>query len=377
VPVWCPPHSFDFDNSLKYNLAYPNQAGSDMKILGIDPGTVSFDLCLLDDDKVIFEESMPSTTVAERPEELAEKCLNLKAQAIIAPSGYGLPNRHFNELSRREMFELTLVRDGENVPVLDGMKKFFSIIKEGTGDILFVPGVIQLPTVPEWRKFNKIDMGTADKMCIAALSVETVSRIKGVYYSAVSHVVVELGGGYNALITVDKGRIINGIGGTLFPGPGFVNAGAMDGEVAYLLGGFEKALLFQGGAGYLADRRGISIGNFTQKAYPGAFNAFAEGVIFAVCSQRALLDSREIYLSGRLTGYSNIYHALKSRLEKMGYSVSRLPAFSKKSKAAAQGYAMVGNGLHGGCYEPLVRHMMIDKAEGSVIDNVYWKERII
>ncbi len=129
------------------------------------------------------------------------------------------------------MFELTLVREGEKVPVLEGMKKFFSIVDEGAVDIVFVPGIIQLPTVPRWRKLNKIDMGTADKMCIGALSVETVSRKKGVSYSEVNHIVVEMGGGYNALIAIEKGRIINGIGGTLFPGPGFVNAGAMDGEV--------------------------------------------------------------------------------------------------------------------------------------------------
>ncbi len=209
-----------------------------MKILGIDPGTVSFDLCLLEDEKVVFEDSIPSSAVAERPEELAEECLRLKPKAIIAPFGYGLPNRRFSELKPGDFFELTLVREGESVPVLDGMKKFFSILKDSDLDILFVPGIIQLPTVPRRRKFNKIDMGTADKMCIGALSVETVSRKKGVSYAEVNHTVVELGGGYNSAITIEKGRIINGIGGTLFPGPGFANAGAMDGEVAYLLGGF-------------------------------------------------------------------------------------------------------------------------------------------
>ena len=44
-----------------------------MKILGIDPGTVSFDLCLLDDDKVTFEDSIPSSAVAERPEDFLAK----------------------------------------------------------------------------------------------------------------------------------------------------------------------------------------------------------------------------------------------------------------------------------------------------------------
>ncbi len=347
-----------------------------MRILGIDPGTVSFDLCLLEGREIGFEESIPSTVVAGRPEDMAEKCQSLKPDVIIAPSGYGLPNRKLSEVSEREMFELTLVREGEIVPVLDGMKKFFAIVGEAGLEILFLPGVIQLPTVPRWRKFNKIDMGTADKMCLGALSVEMVSRKKGVSYSEINHIVVELGGGYNSVITIEKGRIINGIGGTLFPGPSFMNAGAMDGEIAYLLRGFEKSLLFQGGAGYLTGSENLSIENFTKESYPEAFNAFVEGVLFAVSSQRALSQSREVYLSGRLAKYENIYTPVKVRLEELGYVVSSLPALSNKSKAAAQGYAIVGNGLYGGYYEPLVKHMMIDKAAGSVTDYVYWRERL-
>lgn len=347
-----------------------------MRILGIDPGTVSFDLCLLEDDKIVFEDSIPSTKVAEKPEEFAQECLGLNLDVMIAPSGYGVNNRTLSQLTQKEMFELTLVRDGEIVPVLEGMKKFLGIVREAGLKIFFLPGVIQLPTVPAWRKINKIDMGTADKLCIAALSVETVSRKKGVSYDKVNHVVVELGGGYNSVLTVEKGRIINGIGGTLFPGPGYMNAGAMDGEIAYLLKGFEKGLLFQGGAGDLTGIAGLAREKFTQESYPMAFNAFVEGVLFAVCSQRAILPSREVYLSGRLTGYQNIYGPVKTGLEQLGYSVSLLPTLSNKSKAAAQGYAIVGNGSFGGHYEPLVKHMMIDKSEGSVIDYVFWKERM-
>ena len=347
-----------------------------MRILGIDPGTVSFDLCLLEDKEITFEQSIPSGVVAERPEEMAETCISLKPDVLIAPSGYGLPNRRFSEISAREMFELTLVREGESVPVLDGMKKFFAIVREAGLEIFFLPGVIQLPTVPRWRKFNKIDMGTADKMCIGALSVEMVSRARGVGYAEVNQVVVELGGGYNCAVTIEKGRIINGIGGTLFPGPGFMNAGAMDGEIAYLLRDFEKRLLFEGGASSLTGAGGLPIEDFTRQAYPEVFNAFVEGVLFAVCSQRALLPSKEVYLSGRLTKYPNIYEPVKAGLEALGYVVRPLPTLSDKSKAAAQGYAVVGNGLYGGCYQPLVQHMMIDKAAGSVIDNVYWRARL-
>ena len=347
-----------------------------MRILGIDPGTVSFDLCLLEDRDIRAEESIPSTVVAERPEDMAEQCFSLEPDVIIAPSGYGLPNRKLSEINEREMFELTLVREGESVPVLDGMKKFFTIVSEADLDILFLPGVIQLPTVPRWRKFNKIDLGTADKVCVGALSIELVSRKKGVAYSKVNHIVVELGGGYNCVITIEKGRIINGIGGTLFPGPNFMNAGAMDGEIAYLLRNFEKSLLFEGGASSLAGSGNLPIEAFSRESYPEAFNAFVEGVLFAVCSQRALAVSNEVYLSGRLAKYANLYNPIKVSLEELGYTVNPVPVLSNQSKAAAQGHAIIGNGLCGGYYEPLVKHMMIDKAKGSVTDYVYWRERI-
>ena len=347
-----------------------------MKILGIDPGTVSFDLCLMENQDITFEDSIPSTVVAEQPEKLAEICLGLKPDAIIAPSGYGLPNRKLTEITEREMFELTLVREGESVPVLDGMKKFFAIVSAAGLEILFLPGVIQLPTVPRWRKFNKIDMGTADKTCIAALSVATVSARKGVSYDQVNHIVAELGGGYNAIITVAAGRIVNGIGGTLFPGPGFMNAGAMDGELAYLLRNFEKGLLFQGGAGDLTGAPNLPMESFTESGYPEPFNAFVEGVLFAICSQQAISSSHEVYLSGRLTRYGNIYQPVASRLEAIGYTVSPLPALSDRSKVAAQGHALVGNGLYGGYYAPLVKHLMIDQAAGSVTDYVFWRERL-
>jgi len=347
-----------------------------MRILGIDPGTVSFDLCLLDGSEIVYEESIPSTLVAEKPEEFAEKCLGLNLDVMIAPSGMGLNNRKLNELTEREMFELIITREGEEVPVLEGMKKFLGIVSSAGLEIFFLPGVIQLPTVPAWRKINKIDMGTADKMCIGALSVETVSREKGVPYSGVNHVVVEMGGGYNSVMAVEQGRIINGIGGTCFPGPGYMNAGAMDGEIAYLLGGFEKVLLFQGGAGDLTGVENLAREKFTREAYPDAFNAFVEGVLFAVCSQQAVLSSREVYLSGRLTGYDNILKPVEAGLKQLGYEVRLLPLLSEKSKAAAQGYAIVGNGSYGGHYEPLVKHMQIDKSAGSILDSVFWRERL-
>ena len=56
-----------------------------MKILGVDPGTVSFDLCFLEDRDIRFEESIPSEVVAERPEDMAERCLSLEPDVLDSP----------------------------------------------------------------------------------------------------------------------------------------------------------------------------------------------------------------------------------------------------------------------------------------------------
>jgi len=55
-------------------------------------------------------------------------------------------------------------------------------------------------------------------MCIGALSVEMAAGRKGRLFSCPDHLVVELGGGYNCVMTVKEERIVNGIGGTLSPG---------------------------------------------------------------------------------------------------------------------------------------------------------------
>ena len=60
---------------------------------------------------------------------------------------------------------------------------------------------------------------------------------------------LELGGAFSAALAVDGGRIVDGLGGSSGP-IGAQACGAMDGEVAYLLGAaLSKRTVFSGGAG--------------------------------------------------------------------------------------------------------------------------------
>lgn len=346
-----------------------------MIAVGIDPGTKSFDLCVMNEENILFEEKLPSQVIANEPYKLVEKLLSLNADIIIAPSGYGLSLKKFSEIDERDKFLITLTRKGEFIPVIEGMHRVYELLK-GKVEMVFIPGVILLPTIPRYRKFNKIDMGTADKLAVYVLAVELHCQTENIEYNKACFSVIEAGYGYNAAAAIYQGKIVDGIGGTNFPGPAFLNSGAMDGELAYLLGKFEKSLLFEGGASFLAKGKAMEPEEFTMEKYPEEFNAFAEGILRAAIIEAEFSKSKLIYLSGRLMDYDNFYLPIRDMLLKSGFEVKKLNKLSPNSKAAAQGAAIIGLGLLGTKYTPLIEHMEINKAQGSVLDYVYWKDKL-
>jgi hypothetical protein len=101
-----------------------------------------------------------------------------------------------------------------------------------------------LDTVPEHRKINRIDLGTSDKLCAAALGIHDQAVRLGAHARDTAFVLLELGGAFTAAIAVQAGQVVDGIGGSSGP-IGWQAAGALDGEVAYLAGTVDKAMLFQ------------------------------------------------------------------------------------------------------------------------------------
>src|SRR5205085_7675141 len=133
-------------------------------------------------------------------------------------------------------------------------------------------GVIHLPTVPAHRKINRIDLGTPDKLCVAALAPE---GFRGC--------VVELGTAFTACVVLDGGRVVDGVGGSGGP-VGWASPGAWDGETAYLLSPLGKRDLFAGGA----------------RAVPNAVTGqtwFRESLVKAVAGLRAVTPFDDILFS--------------------------------------------------------------------------------
>ncbi len=149
------------------------------RTIGIDPGTVSFDVCGLDDGRVFLDTTLPSPEFAANPQALIDLLQAAQpVDLIAAPSGYGLPLVPIEQFGDHERFLFTLVDERERgrIPVLGGMGKMIPLMKASQLPILFIPGVIHLPTVPEHRKANKLDMGTADKLCCLALGIYDQAR---------------------------------------------------------------------------------------------------------------------------------------------------------------------------------------------------------
>ena len=134
--------------------------------------------------------------------------------------------------------------------------------------MIFTPGVIHLPTVPAHRKVNRIDLGTADKVCAAAAAIEEQGRRLDIPYAETSFVLAELGGAFTAVLSVEGGRIVGGQGGSSGP-LGYLACGALDGEVACLLGSVSKETVFSGGVAFVAgqprrDARGAGVARRTR-----------------------------------------------------------------------------------------------------------------
>src|SRR3989454_5096715 len=152
---------------------------------------------------------------------------------------------------------------------------------------------------PYTTLFRSVDMGTAEKVCAAALAIDEQARRFARPLADVSLVLLELGGAFTAAVAVAGGRIVDGVGGSSGP-LGFRAAGALDGEVAYLAGAVPKQLLFGGGAAAIAgwDADAASperLGRPTTTQEQVAWDAFVEGA----ANRKSGVEGKSVELGGR------------------------------------------------------------------------------
>lgn len=331
-------------------------------VVGIDPGTVSIDVCGLERGRLVLDRSWPTADATADPEAFAQE---LKAHGtpavVVGPSGYGLPLVRAAEVSDHDLRLAFLAPAGESGGI-GGLRTLARALAAKGLPMWLVPGVIHLDTVPAHRKVNRIDMGTADKLCAAALGIYDQCQRLGCPPSQTAFILLELGGAFTAAVAVQDGQIVDGIGGTSGP-MGWQAAGALDAEVAFLAGEVSKSMVFHGGVTTVAD---------ANRDTPSvAFDAFLEGAVKAV---RALQTSAplasEVLVSGRLGSDPAVHEQLRHGLRDVG-PVRALTGFARHAKQGAQGAALIADGLAGGEQRQLVETLRIREASGSVLDHLY------
>jgi predicted butyrate kinase (DUF1464 family) len=333
------------------------------RVIGIDPGTVSLDVCGLVDGRVDLDLSIPTAEALADPERFIQTLTASGRPDLVAgPSGYGLPLTPAASVSQADL-RLAFLAGPDETGGIGGLRRFARQLGASGLPVVYTPGVIHLDTVPVYRKINRVDMGTADKVAVAALAIERQHQRTGLPFDQISIIVLELGGAFTAAVAVHRGQIVDGLGGTSGP-IGWQAAGALDGEVAYLAGGpIDKALLFQGGVETVA--RSGSGGRLI------AIEAYLEGAAKAVHLLRSSAPAAdEVLVSGRAAADGDLLERLGGMLTGVA-TVRPLAGFAVATKQGAQGAALIADGLAGGRCAPLVQHLRIRQAGGSVLDHLH------
>jgi predicted butyrate kinase (DUF1464 family) len=342
-----------------------------MNIIGIDPGTKSFDFFGKDDGHILIDLSVPSTEVAQRPEVILDTVKKkMPLDIIVGPSGYGLPLTNIADAGEKELNLILPVEYGD-VSVNEGIKRVFRLMKTEGLPVWLTPGVVHLPTVPAYRKTNKLDMGTADKVCCVALGIKDQAERMRITYGETCFILVEVGYGFTAVIAVNNGQIVDGIGGTE-GGPGFLSPGGMDAELAIRFGRKPQSVLFTGGARDMSGEVDITpeVMAGAPDTYSDSWMMLIEGIVKDVAAMTVSLGgAKEILVSGRLSRIPRIWTELSKRLSKYA-TVRPVTREAKIAKEAAEGAYILGEGLLGGRHSEIVNCLRIRQSAGTMYDYV-------
>jgi predicted butyrate kinase (DUF1464 family) len=348
------------------------------RVVGVDPGTQSFDLCGLADGQVFLQASIPADDARRAPAALVDRLeAALPLDLIAAPSGYGLPLVLAADLQPAQLDLLALVRpeDRQQPERVGGLRAVVELMRRRGLPAVLLPGVVHLATVPAHRKVNRVDMGTADKLCVAALGIWEQGCRLGLPPERTAFVLLELGGFFTAALAVEEGRIVDGIGGSA-GGLGYRALGTLDGEVAYALGHVRKSALFTGGAADIAGDPNVTPDALAARAAHDprariAWDALIEAAVKLVAAMRvAAPGAREVLVSGRVGRVPAVIEALARGIGS-ALPTRPLAGFATAVKEAAQGAALIADGLAGGPHRAVVETMRLRESRGSVLDHLH------
>jgi len=333
------------------------------RVVGTDPGTSSLDLLLLDRGRVVDQRRL-------RPDEPCAEPADLEAilsgwaplDLIAGPSGYGLPLVRGRSPTEDEIDQMSLVRPdqrGQRAGIA-GFRSWVRALSRTGLPAVFLPGGFHLPTIPDHRKANTVDLGTADKVAVAALALWFDARDHNGLDDS-TFAVVEIGTAFTAILVVQDGRPVDASAGTRGP-VGLRSSGAWDGELAYWRCPLSKQDLVRGGLEDLG---------------PLGPDAFREALTKHVAGLRSITPFDRIYLSGEGLKRPDIAGLAGEALARFG-TLTPLPSLPGAwVKHAAQGSALLADALAGGEFAPVARALELHSARGSIWDvvNRPWAHR--
>ena len=273
-----------------------------MKILAIDPGTITTAIALGEEHEIYYYEEIESSKLSKNPHKIFQLIKSLSPDLVVAPSGYGLPPIDLRRLSvEKRLSALLRASDDPGVEELRYISYFLRNIDDLPMPVVGVPGVYNIPTVPEYRLYNRIDLGTADKTLLAVLAsyIHTQGDIGKLRKTNL--IVIELGA-FSAGVAVANGEIIDGVGGSMFP-IGLISRGGLDSEVAIL---FKRRILkrdiFRGG---IRDLCGTILIEEIYEKCPEIYSRYVDDIAKTIAILKTSIERSsgardvKIYLSGR------------------------------------------------------------------------------
>ena len=349
-----------------------------MKVLGIDPGSKSWDFFGLDEDKIILDTSLPSKDLIKEPQSAIDIIKSIKdIDLMVAPSGFGLPLKDLHELTEKDIFLTLLKFEKKDQNKLIGLGDILRLIQKEKIKAIIVPGVKHLPTVPKYRKINKIDMGTADKLCSAVVGIRDQMERYDFEPEDTNFIMVEIGYGFTAVLAIENGQIIDGIGGSNIMG--FRACGSLDGELAYLIKEIHKKNIYKGGFASITENPDLKLEeilsladhNEQVKLALDAYISCVKKAVFGISSSFASNHKiKEVLLAGRGAELSIIKKRLIHSLKDIA-PVRIMNSYSHHAKRAAQGACFIANGLLEGNYKHIINNLRIKEASGSLLDDIY------
>jgi predicted butyrate kinase (DUF1464 family) len=249
--------------------------------------------------------------------------------------------------------QISLVRpaDHNHQSGVIGFRSWVRAFRRTGVPIVFLPGGLHFSTIPQHRKVNSVDLGTADKVCVAALALWFDACQSGGFDRS-TFAVVEIGTAFSAVMVVEKGRLVDASAGTRGP-IGLRSQGSWDGEVAYWRSPLTKNDLFRGGLTDLG-KEGL--------------HAFRESLVKHFAGLQAVTPFERIYLSGRGVTQPEIAELVNDASAQFGRAIklANLPGASVKH--AAQGSAILADALAGGRFAALAESLQLSSTRGSVWD---------